>query len=68
MSDVARHILEIVLVVVAMVALVTMVTFLTKTNANEDGSIDGGMVTNKVNETIENVFDKTDDVLQDETK
>lgn len=65
MPDVARHVLEIVVVVIAMLALVLIVQKLTAVEGvDEQGNVKGGMVTNKVNETITHVFDKTSDSFE----
>lgn len=67
MSDIAKHILEIVLVVIGMCALIFIVQALTKVNNENDLGADGnGMVVKKIDNTLDAVFDKTNGALEKE--
>ena len=61
MKEIVAHILDIAVVVVALVAIITIITVMTKVGKTEEES---GFVTNKVNSTVESVFDKTDKVIE----
>lgn len=62
MKEIVAHILDIAVVVVALVAIITIITVMTRVGETE---ADSGFVTNKVNNTVESVFDKTDKVIED---
>ena len=69
MKETVAHILEIAVVVIALMALIAIMINLTKVGkTNADGTTTGsGYITQNVEKTIGNVFDKTGNAIDSST-
>jgi hypothetical protein len=64
MKETIAHILEVVVVVIALFAVIAIITVMTDPGEVVNGELTGGgIITQKIDQTIKSVFEKTDEAI-----